>query len=99
MYAKEIARLEQTKPDDMMLGAMYGQLGSNYRSMDDLANADKYMRKAVEFDAHAGRPSGWDVMLADIERAEGNPKDALARLERAQADLSKRMPNLATCRS
>ena len=57
-YTKEIARLEKDKPDDPMLSAMLGQLGFNYRQIDDLANAEKALEKAIKIDEKRAGFSG-----------------------------------------
>jgi len=50
MYEKEIARLEKDKPDDYQISSMLGQLGFNYRTTGDLANAEKTLTKAIALD-------------------------------------------------
>jgi len=96
LYEKEIAELEKTKPDDPMILAMLGQLGMNYRQLDDLASADRVLTRAIALETKRGGFGGWGPMLADIKRAQGNPKAALALLEQAQAQLTKMSPTSAT---
>ena len=91
LFTKEIARLERDKPDDLMLGALYGQLGMNYSAIDDLANADKYLHKAYDLDQKSPNRSGaWTATLAQLLRTEGKPADALALLERESQEYAKR---------
>ncbi|MDB4960126.1 MAG: tetratricopeptide repeat protein [Myxococcales bacterium] len=96
MFQKEIAQLEKANPDDPQIVAMLGQLGMNYRQLDDLANADKVLSRAVSLEDKRGGFSGYSSMLADIRRAQGKPKEALALLEKAQAALTKIAPSSAT---
>ncbi len=90
IYTKEIARLEAANPNDPQLPGMYGQLGMNYRALDDLANADKYIRKAYDIDMRANKTYGWSAILADLDRVEGHPDDALALLQAANANMATR---------
>ncbi|MBA3455615.1 MAG: CHAT domain-containing protein [Deltaproteobacteria bacterium] len=96
MFEKEIAALEKTNPDDPQILSMLGQLGMNYRQLDDLANADKALSKAVALEAKRGGFGGWGSTLADLKRAQGKPKEALALLEKAQAELTKIAPKSST---
>jgi CHAT domain-containing protein len=95
LFSKEIARLEQTKPDDPMLSSLLGQLAFQYREEGDLANAEKMFVKAMALDEKRGAMSGWRSSLADIKRATGRPKEALELLEKAQAELAKWAPQSA----
>ena len=97
LYAKEIAKLEKTKPDDPMLPALTGQLGFQYRTQGDLKKAEELLAKSVALDEKRGSPfSGWLATLAEIKRAQGKPKEALALIEKAQAQLTKIAPQSAT---
>lgn len=97
LYAKEIAKLEKTKPDDPMLPALTGQLGFQYRTQGDLKKAEELLTKSIALDEKRGSPfSGWLATLAEIKRAQGKPKEALALLEKAQAQLIKIAPQSAT---
>ncbi|HEY3803886.1 MAG TPA: CHAT domain-containing protein [Kofleriaceae bacterium] len=89
-YTKEIARVEAKNPDDPSLPGMYGQLAMNDRAIDDLADADKLMRKAYDLDARTTHTDAWDAVLADLDRAEGHPQEALAVLEKAAASFAKK---------
>ena len=96
MYLKEIAKLEKTKPDDPMLPSLIGQVGYQYRTQGDIKKADEWLTKSVALDEKRGSPfSGWLAMLADVKRGEGKPKEALALLEKAQAQLAKIAPQSA----
>ena len=92
MYLAEIARLEKDKPDDPQLPGMVGVLGFGYRQAEDWPNADKWLTRAVELDEKRSHFSGWASTLAEVKRAEGKPKEALALLETADAELHKLMP-------
>ncbi len=92
LFTKEIARLEKDKPDDPTLPSMVGQLGYQYRQMGDLAKAEEYLNRSVELDAKRSQFSAWGSSLAEIKRAQGKPKEALALLEKAQAELTKISP-------
>nr|MBA3464471.1 CHAT domain-containing protein [Deltaproteobacteria bacterium] len=97
LYMNEIKRLEKDKPDDPMLSSLLGQLGFQYRQSNDLAKAEEYMTKSVQLDEKRGTQfSGWLGSLAEIKRAQGKPKEALAYLEKAQAQLTKIAPQSAT---
>lgn len=97
LFTKEIARLEKDKPDDPMLPSMIGQLGYQYRTMGDLTKAEEYLMASVKLDEKRGSTfSAWGSSLAEIKRAQGKPKEALALLERAQADLTKLSPMSGT---
>ncbi len=92
LYTKEIARLDKDKPDDPMLPVMLGQLGYNYRQIDDLANAAKTFQRVVALDSKKQGYSGWSATLAEILRATGHPKEALAMYEQSEAQLAKVSP-------
>jgi tetratricopeptide (TPR) repeat protein len=96
MFQNEIAQLEKANPDDPQIVAMLGQLGMNYRQLDDLANADKVLTRAVAIEDKRGGFSGYSSMLADVRRALGKPKEALVLLEKSQAALTKLSPSSAT---
>jgi len=96
LYEAEIARLEKASPDDPMLPSLLGQLGYTYRQAGDLANAEKALARSVALDENRHGFAGWAGALAEIKRAQGKPKDALALLERAQAELTKRSAQSAT---
>ena len=95
IYTKEIARLEAGNPNDPLLPGMYGQLGMGYRALDDLANADKYIRKAYDVDMRANKTYGWSAILADLDRVEGHPEDALTLLDAANAHMAANGPRFA----
>ena len=92
LYTKEIARLEKDKPDDPMLPVLMGQLGYNYRQVDDLANAEKTFKKVIAIDTKKQGYSGWSGTLAEIVRANGHPKEALALYEQSEQQLGKISP-------
>ena len=92
MFTKEIARLEQDKPDDPQLSSMLGELGYTYRQNNDLVNAEKALAKAVALDEKRSGFSGWMGSLAEIIRAEGKPKDALVLLEKTKVEMTKLSP-------
>jgi len=92
LYEAEIARLDNTKPDDTMIPIYLGSLGMIYRQTNDLPNADRVLSRAVAFGRKQNRMSGWEVSLAEIKRAEGKPKEALALLEQGRAAVSKTTP-------
>ncbi|HEU0031801.1 MAG TPA: CHAT domain-containing protein [Kofleriaceae bacterium] len=95
IYEKEIARLEKDKPDDPQLSSMLGMLAFTHRQNNDLAKAEQLMMRAIAIDTKARGYSGWDASLAEIKRAQGKPKEALALLEKAQAWLAKMAPQSA----
>lgn len=97
IYTKEIAKLEKTKPDDPMIPALMGQLGFQFRQQGDLEKAEKWLAKSVALDEKRGSQfSGWLGTLSEIKRAQGKPKEALALIEKAQAQLAKIAPQSAT---
>ncbi|MGE5186320.1 MAG: CHAT domain-containing tetratricopeptide repeat protein [Acidobacteriota bacterium] len=91
MYDKEIAQLQQTKPDDYMLGSLLGMSGYLMKEMKD-PRAEARLEEAIAYDEKHGRPSGWGTMLADLKRENGKLKEALALLEKAQAAMPKFSP-------
>lgn len=93
---KEIARLEKDKPDDYQLPALLGQVGYMYRQSGDLANAEKAFVKTIAFAEAKHTYSGWESALADLKREQGKPKEALALLEKAKAEMTKLSPMSAT---
>ncbi|MCW5802235.1 MAG: CHAT domain-containing protein [Deltaproteobacteria bacterium] len=95
MLDGEIQRLEKANPDDPMISGLLGQLGFNYRAMNDLANAEKAFERSVALDDKRGAYSGWAGALAELKRAQGKPKEALALLEKAAAGLAKLAPTAA----
>ncbi len=96
LYEKEIAQLEKANPDDPMILSMLGQVGMNYKTLDNIPAAEKAFTKAIAIETRRGGYGGMGPMLADIKRAQGNPKAALALLENAQAQLTKIAPTSAT---
>jgi CHAT domain-containing protein/tetratricopeptide (TPR) repeat protein len=96
LYTNEIARLEKDKPDDIMIGIFYGQLGYIERMAGHLDAAEKSLTKAIELDEKRTGYSAWQTSLADIKRAQGKPREALAILEKSQAGLTKIAPKSAT---
>ena len=95
LFKDEIARVEQQNPSDPQLSSMYGQLASNLRASGDMTGAEQMFGKAMAADQKAGRTAAWGASLADVERALGRPRDALALLERQAADLAKLSPKYA----
>jgi len=95
IYLKEIDRLEKASPNDVLLPTYYGSLGYLYRQQNDLANADKYLTKGYDLDKKSRGYSGWLGALADLRRAQGRFKDALAMYEESKAQLVKVSPQSA----
>ncbi|HEX7840399.1 MAG TPA: CHAT domain-containing tetratricopeptide repeat protein, partial [Kofleriaceae bacterium] len=96
LYESEIARLEKDKPDDYQIPALLGQLGYTYRQSGDLERAEKTFDKVIAIDGKRSGFSAWASTLAEVKRAQGKPKAALALLESAQAGLAKVSPQSAT---
>ena len=96
LYGAEIARLEQTAPNDPMLPGLLGMLGMLHRQNDDLANAETVFARAIAIGEKRSGYSGYEVMLAEIKRAQGKPKEALALLEKVAAWTTKMSPKSAT---
>src|SRR5262245_49237125 len=95
LYEGEIARLDKTSPSDTMIPIYLGMLGMIHRQANDLAKADKVLSRAVAIGRKANGVSGWEVSLAEIKRAQGKPKEALALLEEGKAALVKTTPMAA----
>jgi CHAT domain-containing protein len=95
IYLKEIDRLEKANPNDVLLPTYYGSLGYLYRQQNDLPNADKYLTKGYDIDKKSRGYSGWLGALADLRRAQGRFKDALAMYEESKAQLVKVAPQSA----
>lgn len=95
LYEGEIARLERDKPDDYSLPGLIGQLGFTYRQSGDLARAEKTFEKVIALDHKRGGFSAWASTLAEVKRAQGKPREALALLDGAQAQLAKVSPQSA----
>ncbi|HMG52033.1 MAG TPA: CHAT domain-containing protein, partial [Kofleriaceae bacterium] len=96
LYNSEIARLERDKPDDYQLPALLGQLGFTYRQSGDLARAEQAFERVIALDEKRAGFSAWASTLAEVKRAQGKPREALALLEHAQAGLAKIAPQSAT---
>ncbi|HZJ70765.1 MAG TPA: tetratricopeptide repeat protein, partial [Planctomycetota bacterium] len=96
LYESEIARLERDKPDDYQLPGLIGQLGFTYRQSGDLTRAEQAFEKVIALDEKRGGFSAWSSTLAEVKRAQGKPKQALALLESAKAALTKISPQSAT---
>lgn len=88
IYTKEIARMEKANPDDPMLPGLVGQLGFSYRNANDLANAEKWVEKAIAIQKKKGGYSGWGGSLAEIKRAQGKLAEALKLYEDAGKELA-----------
>ncbi|HEX3761188.1 MAG TPA: tetratricopeptide repeat protein, partial [Kofleriaceae bacterium] len=95
LYEGEIARLERDKPDDYQLPGLIGQLGYTYRQSGDLERAAQTFEKVMALDARRGGFSAWASTLAEVKRAQGKPREALALLEGAQAQLARLAPQSA----
>jgi CHAT domain-containing protein len=93
---QEIARLEKTSPDDYQIPSMLGQVGYMYRQSGDLANAEKSFVKTIAIAQKKQQYSGWESSLADLKREQGKPKEALALLEKAKAEMTKISPISST---
>ncbi|HEY5950176.1 MAG TPA: tetratricopeptide repeat protein, partial [Kofleriaceae bacterium] len=93
---KQIAQLEKDKPDDYQLPALLGQVGYMYRQNGDLANAEKAFKKTIAIAEQKKQYSGWEGSLADLKREQGKPKEALALLEKAKAEMIKISPLSST---
>lgn len=89
LYTKDIARLEHDKPDDPMLAVDEIMLAYNYRNTEDLANARAMFEKAIAADTKKQGWSGYLGSLAEVVRAQGHPKEALALYEQTQRDMAK----------
>ncbi len=92
LYEDEIARLEKANPDDTMLPVYLGSLGMIHRQRGDAPAAEQVLARAVAAGRKRNGFSGWETSLAEIKRAQGKPKEALALLEQARAALSKITP-------
>jgi CHAT domain-containing protein/tetratricopeptide (TPR) repeat protein len=95
LYENEIARLERDKPDDYALPGLIGQLGFTYRQNGDLARAEQAFEKVIALDEKRGGFSAWSSTLAEVKRAQGKPRQALALLEAAKLALAKISPQSA----
>jgi CHAT domain-containing protein len=95
MYDKEIARLEKDKPDDFQITSMLGLSGYLAQQMNDLPGAEDRLHRAMDIDEKNHRPPSWGMMLAEIERENGKPKEALALIEKAAAAQPKTNPMMA----
>ncbi len=93
---QEIARLEKSSPDDYQLPAMLGQVGYMYRQAGDLTNAEKSFLKTIAIAERKKQYSGYEGSLADLKREQGKPKEALALLEKAKAEMIKISPISST---
>ncbi len=89
LYTNDIARLEKDKPDDPMLTVDLVMLAYNYRNLDDLANARMMFERAVARDVKKQGWSAYLASLAEVIRAQGHPKEALAMFEQSQKDMTK----------
>jgi CHAT domain-containing protein/Tfp pilus assembly protein PilF len=96
LYAGEVARLERDKPDDPQLPGLIGQLGYSYRQAGDLARAEQAFAKVLAMDEKRNGFSAWATTLAEVKRAQGKPREALALLDRAQAALRRIAPQSAS---
>jgi CHAT domain-containing protein len=96
LYESEIARLEKDKPGDYQISPLLGQLAYTYRQSGDLARAEKTFERAIALDEKRSGFSAWASTLAEVKRAQGKPREALALLESAQAGLAKMSPQSAT---
>ncbi|MEO8702785.1 MAG: CHAT domain-containing protein [Kofleriaceae bacterium] len=92
MYEKEIARLEKTAPDDYQLPAMLGMLGYMHRQNGDLVKAEAAFTKTIAISEKKTGYSGYEISLAEIKRAQGKHKEALALVEKLVAAMSKIAP-------
>jgi CHAT domain-containing protein len=96
IYEQEIQRLERDAPDDYMLDSMYGMLGYLYRQDEDYATAEAMFEKGIAKGVKRNGYSGYEMMLAELKRAQGKHREALALLEKSAAAMAKIAPASAT---
>jgi CHAT domain-containing protein/tetratricopeptide (TPR) repeat protein len=83
LYERHIVALEKANPNDPRIGPFYSVVGMTYRRANDAPKAERAFTRALELANKAGNGTtfGMGMMLADIKRAQGKPKEALALLE------------------
>jgi CHAT domain-containing protein len=96
VYDKEIARLLKDSPDDYQISSMLGMSAYMLQQMNDFKGAEDRFRKTIERDEKKQGFSGYWMMLAELERQEGKPKDALDLLEKSRKWLAGISPKSAT---
>jgi CHAT domain-containing protein len=90
---KEYARVKKATPDDYGLAGMAAQIAMTYQAGQDLTKAEKWLMEAKTYDAKRGTGySGWDVVLANIKRQQGDSAAALQLYKDNQAQLAKIAP-------
>ena len=95
LYQAEMARLQREHPDGNELLFLLGYLSSAYHQGGDLVNADAMTEQVYALASKRGDTSVWGGPMADLRRRQGKPREALALLERAQADARRTGPQLA----
>ena len=96
LYEKDIDRLTKNKGQDWEISSLLGQLGYIQRQNGDLVAAEKTLDKAIAIDKKRGGFSAWTSTIAEIKRAQGKLKEALALYEKSAAELAKLAPMSAT---
>jgi CHAT domain-containing protein len=84
IYEKQLAALQKA-PNDPQIDVLYGVLGMIYRHSNDVANAERVYSRMFERAKKRGQGPEFAVLvhLAELKRAVGKPKEALALLEQA----------------
>lgn len=89
IYLDEIAIKEQGNAKSYEITSLYTMLAMMEKSLGNLDAARKALSRVIAIDEKDQGGSGWYATLAEIERADGKPKVALALLDKAEQHLVK----------
>lgn len=88
-YLEDIAAKERAGTSGVMLSSPYTMLAMMEKNLGDLAAARKALVRAIAIEETSQQGSSWYAVLAEVERADGHPEEALALLGKAEAYLVK----------
>lgn len=89
IYREQIAEKEKANAKGYELSMLYSMLAMMEKSLDNFAEARQALQKAIAIDERDNGGSAWYSTLAEVERADGKPKAALAAIDKAEAYLVK----------
>ncbi|MBK7534120.1 MAG: CHAT domain-containing protein [Myxococcales bacterium] len=90
IYLEEIAAKERAGATGVLLSSPYTMLAMLEKSLGDLPAARRALERAIAIEEASGQGgSAWYSVLADIERAAGDPRAALSLVDKAEAYLLK----------
>jgi CHAT domain-containing protein len=89
IYREQIAVKEKAGAKGYELSGLYTMLAMMEKSLGNFDEARQALTRGIAIEEKESGNSSWYAILADIERADGKPKVALALIDKAEANLVK----------